>query len=333
MARTKNSDGFSLVLEFFQVLSSIGSDRPYTRAEIYSRLADRGLLIHDRKLQRILKTIAENPDVFRVKCQSSSNAYTYRRDPKALALTASPTAEQAFILQLCRNFLNNHIPAELSDSLSRLFETAPEGDLQGISAKNRRRWADKVAVVPGTIPMLPPSVKKGVMETVSKALFEEKILRLTYETADGTVKEPFHAVPLGLVQQDCRLYLVCQYLNYDEIRHFALHRILSAEIVPLHADGPEGFSLDAYLLKKHFNFGRGGRVRLTASFKGRKLWKMLSETPFSRTQELSVLPDGTYRFSAVLDDSVLIDGWLASWAKEAEFTNIERSPVSEEEPA
>lgn len=63
--------------------------------------------------------------------------------------------------------------------------------------------------------------------------------------------------PLALVQQDVRLYLICQFDHFDNVVHLALHRFKKAEVTSFDAHRPEDFDLQSYIHDRHFNYSNG----------------------------------------------------------------------------
>jgi len=61
-------------------------------------------------------------------------------------------------------------------------------------------------------------------------------------------------------------------------------------------------------------------------FESEALKRYLTETPFNTSQVMTALPDGAARVEAVMDDTVLIDAWLAAWDAE-KFRRVERTAL------
>lgn len=116
-------------------------------------------------------------------------------------------------------------------------------------------------------------------------------------------------MPLGLVQQGPRLYLVCRYRGYDNERNLALHRILSAEMTTLSFDRPREFDLKKYDDDGRFGFGEGGKVGLTFRIE-RGAGLHLLESPLSTDQQVVELDDGNLEISATVVDSAMLEWWL-----------------------
>lgn len=73
---------------------------------------------------------------------------------------------------------------------------------------------------------IPGTVLKSLgflFDAVSEALYSEKKLRIEYTNMNGKTTSAVVS-PLALVQQDVRLYLICQFDHFDNVVHLALHR-------------------------------------------------------------------------------------------------------------
>ena len=187
----------------------------------------------------------------------------------------------------------------------------------------------KIAVVGSSLPMMPPKISRTIFEAVSEALFRELKLEIEYDSASGKQVKSL-ITPLGLVQQDVRLYLVCMFDRYENVRHLALHRLTKARVTEFQAERPKDFSLDSYVNSCHFNYsdGSGRKVELSFRFTNAVTALNLNETPFNRTQRLEKLPDGSFHLSVILTDSPLIDGWIAVWKDKAGISELTRTPVT-----
>lgn len=47
------------------------------------------------------------------------------------------------------------------------------------------------------------------------------------------------------------------------------------------------------------------------------------------TQKLQKLPDGAWRLEADMDDTVLLDGWIAGWREKAGIRKVEKILIAE----
>ena len=180
--------------------------------------------------------------------------------------------------------------------------------------------------------MVPPDIKPRIFDAVSEALYKDVKLRIRYRNVRDEECEAAVS-PLGLVQQDVRLYLVCRFEGYDDVRHLALHRLLDAETLDCPGERPEGFDLDRYVVQRHFNYANSGKIRLILEFTSAETARNLKETPFVGQTSFKVLPDGAWRLEAVVDDTVILDGWIAAWRERAGMRRVEKIPLETEKPA
>jgi len=116
-------------------------------------------------------------------------------------------------------------------------------------------------------------------------------------------------MPLGLVQQRPRLYLVCRYKGFENERNLALHRILSAEMSSLTFERPKKFNLRQYDDDGRFGFGEGEKIHLTFHI-DRDAGKYLLETPLSGDQQVRKCEDGRLIITATVVDSAMLERWL-----------------------
>jgi hypothetical protein len=122
-------------------------------------------------------------------------------------------------------------------------------------------------------------------------------------------------MPLALVQQDFRLYLMCRYKGYENTRSLALQRILSATI-PNRApfERPAHCSVKELEAQGQFSWGNDrARIRLRFCI-ARWAGIYLRETPLSTDQSIHELPDEeTLEITATVIDSPALHWWLQSF--------------------
>ena len=53
----------------------------------------------------------------------------------------------------------------------------------------------------------------------------------------------------------------------------------------------------------------------------------IPKPPFNSTQVLTELPDGAWRLEAVMDDTVVLQGWIAAWHDIAGMRLVKKTPV------
>jgi predicted DNA-binding transcriptional regulator YafY len=302
----KRSDTLETVLLAIELLRRIPRGRKVTASELHRQLKDAGIDRDLRTIQRQLEMLSEH---FEIERDDRSKPYGYRwlEQAKALAVPCL-TPHESLLLQVAEQHLKNLLPARLMKSMEGFFTQARRNLGPESSARLEREWLGKVRVVATSQPLLPPRIAPGVFETVSEALYLNRWLYLDYRNAAGK-RNKVDVMPLGLVQQGPRLYLVCRYRGYDNERNLALHRILSAEMSTLTFDRPKEFDLKKYDDDGRFGFGEGEKIRLSFRIE-RDAGVHLLETPLSSDQQVVELDDGTLEITATVVDSAMLEWWL-----------------------
>ena len=302
----KRSDTLETVLLAVELLRRIPRGRKVTASELHRQLKDAGIDRDLRTIQRQLEMLSEH---FEIERDDRSKPYGYRwlEQAKALAVP-NLTPQESLLLQLAEEHLKNLLPARLMKSMEGFFSQAKRNLGPDSSARLEREWPGKVRVVATSQPLLPPKIVQGVFEVVSEALYSNRWLLLDYRNSAGK-RNKVEVMPLGLVQQGPRLYLICRYRGYDNERNLALHRILSAEISTLTFERPKEFDLKRYDDDGRFGFGEGEKVQLTFRIERNAGFHLL-ESPLSSDQQVVELNDGRLEITASVIDSAMLEWWL-----------------------
>jgi predicted DNA-binding transcriptional regulator YafY len=318
----KRSDTVETVVLALELLRRIPRDRLVTAAQLHAQLKDAGMERDLRTIQRQLEMLSLH---FGVERDDRSKPYGYRWRDKAPGLSMPGlSAHEALLMRLAEENLKALLPSRLSRSLEPFFSQARRVLSLDARAVLERQWTRKVRVVSTTQPLLAPGIASGVFEAVSNALYRNHWLRVDYRNADGR-RSRIDVMPLGLVQQGSRLYLVCRYAGYEDERNLALHRMTSAAASDLPFERPNDFSLARYEEEGRLGFGSGRKVRLhfrIASGAGQHL----RETPLAHDQEIVELKDGWLDVSATVFDSEVLDKWLRGFGSEVH--SVRKEPVN-----
>ena len=326
MEQNINADHNNDILLIFAVLRGI-TRRWTTTSEIQNRLASQGLDIHRRTLQRVLKRIVNHPELG-VELDDRTRVYAYRQTVPSGSFSAMQmNPQECLLLRLFEENMRYLLPGSLMNAMEPLFETARATLRERAPETPERTWLSKVASVPSGVKFIPPEIKPRIFDAVSEALYREVKLEVR-RNLEGVEKEAIVS-PLGLVLQDRKVYVVVRFDGYDNCRHLALHRMLDAKLLEFAADVPEDFSLDEYMQSRHFNYSNGQKIHLVLEFTNAVTAQNLKETPFNETQTLELQHNGVWRLEADLDDTVLLDGWIAAWRDAAGIRFVEKSVLAE----
>ena len=305
---------FDDAIVMIRVLELIPQHRWVTISQIHAQLEASGIHILRRTLERYMKTIRENPHIFPIKANMLTRPYGFQWDTAGKGLHLPVLGPQeTLLLRLADEYLHYLLPASVLSGLRPLFRDARK--TTEVQASSRASsWLRKVKVVSPAMPFLPPQISRPVFDAVTEALLSDRWAAIRYRNAHDRLVEA-NVKPLGLVQQDVRTYLVCQFEKFDDYRHLAMHRIEAAAVSVVEFERPEDFDLEDYTANAPFNYAQGRTIRLELLTDDPILIKNHTETPFNTTQSIAEKPleDGTlaWTVSVMLEDSILLDGWLA----------------------
>ena len=319
----KRPDTLETVLLAVELLRRIPRGRKVTASELHSQLKDVGIERDLRTIQRQLEMLSEH---FEIERDDRSKPYGYRwlEQSKALAIP-NLTPQESLLLQLAEEHLKNLLPTRLMKSLDGFFLQARRNLGPGSTALLEKQWPKKVRVVATTQPLLPPTMKASVFETVSDALYANRWLHVDYKNANDKVTKS-EVMPLGLAQQGPRLYLVCRFKGYNNERSLAIHRIVAAEASPLTFDRPKDFDLKQFDDDGRFGFGNGQKIVLSFQIdKGAGLH--LTESPLSSDQRVVDINNHRLKVTATVVDSAMLDRWLLGFGPAV--TRISKVPLDQ----
>lgn len=321
----KRSDTLETVLLAIELLRRIPRGHKVTAVELHRQLKDVGIERELRTIQRQLEMLSEH---FEIERDDRSKPYGYRWLEYARPLAVpNLTPQESLLLLLAEEHLKHLLPARLMKAMEGFFVQARRNLGPNSNAKLEKEWPKKVRVVAISQPLLPPQIVPGVFEVVSDALYSNHWLKLDYRNSAGR-RNQIEVMPLGLVQQGPRLYLVCRYRGYDNERNLALHRILAAEMSTLTFERPKEFNLKKYDDDGRFGFGEGEKIRLTFRIE-RMAGQHLLETPLSGDQRVVELEDGSLEISATVVDSAMLEWWLRGFGDAVSQVHRERLSLVE----
>ena len=307
----KRPDTLETVLLAVELLRRIPRGRKITASDLHQQLKDAGIERDLRTIQRQLEMLSEH---FEIERDDRSKPYGYRwlEQAKALAVP-NLTPQESLLLQLAEEHLKHLLPARLMKSLDSFFIQAKRNLGTSSNARLEKEWPSKVRVVATSQPLLPPKIAAGVFDAVSEALYSNRWLLLDYKNASGK-RNSVEVMPLGLVQQGTRLYVVCRFQGFDNERNLAIHRIVSAEMLALTFERPQDFDLQKYDDDGRFGFGDGKRIQLTFCITEGAGFHLL-ESPLS-TDQKTKLVDGGYEITANVVQTAQLDWWLRGFGKQ-----------------
>lgn len=289
--------------------------RQITAREIYEYLESEGFEVTKRTVERDLISLSE---IFPLISNERSRPYgwSWNKDAAAFALpTMSPL--QALTLELAHEHLATLLPASLLETLGPYFKCAHGVLSSGDGVKKLAKWRKKVAIVPPTQPLIPPSYTEEIIEAVHSALLSEQQLEISYASREQGETKTYRVHPLGIVQRGAVTYLVGTLNDYTDIRLLAVHRIQSTQVLDKSAKTPKKFDLAKYIQEGAFGFGESTEIKLVVRFTTPAV-EHLRETPLSLDQQIEPDLHGWMRVHATVPDSAQLRWWLMGFGDKVE---------------
>ncbi|MEQ9861399.1 WYL domain-containing protein [Pectobacterium cacticida] len=266
--------------------------------ELLEKIKEQQFEIDLRTLQRDLVGISL---YFPLLCDENRRPYhwSFLKDTPQFDLPTldTPTA-LAFVF--AENYLERLLPPSVLARLKPHFAMARQR-LQGLTHNNLGLWAERVRALPNGKTLLPADVDADVWEEVSTVLMEQRQLQIVYLSRSKGESKRLRIHPAGLVARHAVSYLIGTVDGYNDLRHFALHRIQQATRLEMPACQQDGFDIDHYIQSGAFSSRqREQEVMLVADIHPQIAW-LLRETPLSHQQSLKPVPNsGWYRLRALV---------------------------------
>ncbi len=266
-----------------------------------------------RSIQRSLEMLSAR---FPIASEMRGRAnYWYWIDKHALTQIPAMGEPTAFVLRLASDYLKPLMPASALRRLEPYFRHADEV----ISGTSLGRWIKRARIV-GRGPLLqPPDVKDEVLETVSAALMNNRQMEVAYRSRTGTRAQRIVLNPLGMVSRDGVVYLVATSWEYEDTRHYVLHRMAKPVLLETPVQSPPKFDLSAHIQEElRFSYPvNPGSLPLRALF-AREAAFHLTESRLSPDHRTTEWKDGRVLLEATVPDTADLRWWLLGFGSAVE---------------
>lgn len=224
---------------------------------------------------------------------------------------------QAIALLLAQRHLEPLLPRNLHEELSDVFAIAQKA----VSASDWKEWSRRTALISSGMTLLPPAVDAGILTAVQSALAHRKCLRGWYRSKGGEDFREYLLHPLGLIVQGPVLYLMATAFDYEDVRHFALHRFTRIEELAQARHEPEDFDFVGYAASNGARIASRGRIRLVCRF-DRAAAEHLSETPMAADQHWKSIESGRrVQITATVEEDDRLRWWLLAFGSQVEVVS------------
>ena len=217
---------------------------------------------------------------------------------------------------LVEDHLQPLLPQTVRSEIEPQFRAAKRF-LTESGSQRLNRWRDRVRTLPRAMPLKPPDLDPGVMDTVYGALLNASQLKVTYRSRTANHPRELTVNPLGLVVRDSIHYLLATVEPHTDVIQVVLHRMAGAHVTDVRAREPRGFDLDRYIQEGGFEYASGPPIQLVARFYNDAGHHLL-ESPLSDDQVTQDLHDGSIEICATVRESAQLHWWLLGFGRRVE---------------
>lgn len=270
--------------------------------------------VSERTVQRGLDQLSRQ---FPISCEARGRAnHWYWTDPHALTQIPSMSAPTAFALRLAAEYLKPIMPPSARGLLEPYFSHA-DSVLEGTALG---RWTDKAATIERGPVLTPPSVPVEVQEAVYTALMENRKVEVAYRAKGRTRARRMVLNPLGIVVRAGVVYLVATSWDYEDVRHYVLHRMSEPQLLDEPARTVQGFRLAAYIGEENrFSYPvSSGGISLKVLFE-KEAAKHLIESRLAKDHKTMEQEDGRVLVEATVQDTAELRWWLLGFGSSVEI--------------
>lgn len=298
----------------WQILSRLSTGKWMGTRELQETLEREGIDISLRTIQRDLNQISQR---FPIESNKTvPQGWRWRSDAPIQSLPHM-TSSQAVTFMMVEEHLKHLLPPSLIEEMNPWFDLAR----RSLSTQNNvRQWINRVRIVPGNQPLIPPVVEKFAQQAIYEGLLQDKQIECVYRARGPQGEDRTYILnPLALVQKGSIIYLICTRHDKTEVQTFALHRFKSATVLDTRALHPVNFDIDAYIDSGALGF----RVDFDKPTEHVDLELIMNEadalyfteSQLSKEQTIVKISDDLYKVSASVPFTSQLVWWLRSFGK------------------
>lgn len=280
--------------------------RSTSTAILLAKLEERGFSVNLRSVQRDLVRLSV---MFPLCCAEEGGRKLWSFAEGTSLDLRDMDAPLALALTLAEEHLHNLLPQTALDLMAPQFRKA-RNYLDGLDKNQLANWSKRVRAVPNGKSLLPAVITSEIWAAVSEALLEHRQLKVIYQSRNKGESRNFVLHPAGIVSRHAVSYLIASVNDYGDLRQFALHRIVHAELLYEPAKPHESFNVDSYI-REDLNTGSTiEQVQLVANIAPNIAW-LLRETPLSVQQSIEPIAGSDwFRLQAQVPDDTETLWWV-----------------------
>lgn len=314
------SDIGTTLERIWSILDALSVREPKTADSLREHLEyEHGLIVSRKTVQRHLAALedaqlARRAPAATPRKQGTPRPEAWLADPQRNLdrRTRRLTTDEALAFELVSRVADQLLPPEISEVLRDRFRAAEEHLRRYRHGDKESRWAEKVAVLPNGFALQPPRVEPNVLQTIQRAILQERQIRCSYRALAATTAKQYPLKPQALILAGTVMYLIAERADRParKCTAYALHRFDSVELLD-DTFQRGGFRLDEFLRTGGTEFGASGPPIRFKAWVSHKLQRMLTETPLS--PDMTITPDKEGAIvTATVRQSWPFESWLLS---------------------
>lgn len=286
-----------------------------TSHQILNRLRDDyGIRVSLKTVQNDLASITSVYPLQQIK-DGNSTVYCW---PTNMPVELLPGHDDytALSWHLLEQYVSPLLPKTMASKLQPVFDTASRY-LENRGPAQARAWLQRVHMIPRAFRLIPPEINEEVQKAVYEALWLGDALQVIYQSRGRNLAQELTLHPQSLVIREGVIYLVAKVNGYDDLRHFALHRMLHAESAYRDAEFLDDETIESYLNSGAFSYPEGGQIKLVLRTDA-ETGQHLLESPLDADQRHRALDDGRIEIEANVMNSQQLRWWIQGFGSSME---------------
>jgi predicted DNA-binding transcriptional regulator YafY len=257
----------------------------------------------------VLRDLEVLSGIFPLLCNDKGQPYGWRWGDGAACDIPGITTAEALSLVLAEEAIRPFLPPALAKVMQPQFDLAKK-KLQALGPGHPlSRWQDKIASVPPTMPLLPPTIDPEVLSNIQEAVLQEKQVEVTYRRLSANTAGTILLHPQGLILRGNVMYIVATAYEYSDVRLYALHRMSHVSICNDRSNSPASFAMADYLEEGHGHFKSAENSIKLEAVVSKELGQILMETPLSFDQTMELTKNG-YFLTASVSNTWQLEWWV-----------------------
>ena len=301
------ADSFKRRINILQMLKRY-DDGTITIPEIIKRLAAQG--IEDIKYKNIERDMTYLSTLYNIYCDVSVRPFEWWWDGEDSIDIPGMGRNSALTFKLAKQYLDPLLPKNTLKHLQPKFRQSKKV-LSGKGKEKEKKWIDKIRVVPRLLEQIPAKISTQVQEAVYQALYEEKMLKITYHAVLTETTSTRNIHPLALLYRGISTELLACEENDDQVKRFILNRIKKATVQIQSIKTPEEFNIDKFIQESLGFPGTCQEILFKAKLTGFACTNVI-EMPLSKFQTIEKINDNEIIVTATVRDTVDLTHWIFS---------------------